>query len=209
MKGRVKALQADIDRWKGLTELLQEKDRRTNDELRLRAAQTPELVERCDRLTAENKSLETDVRRLGQAQQRRVFQRNRRFYEILLLKKERASLRSKLSKRRKAVDSEVTTSTQETPLSVPTPPILEDPESIDPNDTGILPDSMAQSLDATLDEPALYPCMWRLLWRDQCQLIFDTKEVCFSWRAWIRRVVSLMMICRILRDICKNITVTC
>ncbi|KAF8132565.1 hypothetical protein EV363DRAFT_112573 [Boletus edulis] len=171
-EGRVKALQADVDRWKGLTELLQEKDRRTNDELRLRAAQVPELRELCDRLHAENKSLEADVRKLGHAQQRTVLQRNRLFYQILLLKKERASLRSKLSKLIKKADNG--TSTRETPLSAPALPIVDDFEDMDPNDVEALPDPTPQS---TFDEPSLFPCMWRPQWRDQCQQIFDTKEV--------------------------------
>ncbi|KAF8552803.1 hypothetical protein OG21DRAFT_1485924 [Imleria badia] len=172
-EGRVKALQADVARWKGLTELLQEKDRRTNDELRLRAAQAPELIELCGRLNEENKSLEADVRKLGQAQQRSVLQRNKLFYEILLLKKERASLKSKLSKLAKTGDR----STQETSHSAPPPPpILEVPESMDPNDMELLPDPTLQSSEATFDEPALFPCMWRPQWRDQCQQIFDCKE---------------------------------
>lgn len=175
-KGRVKALQADVDRWKGLTQLLQEKDRRTNDELRLQAAQVPELRELCGRLDAQNKSLESDVRKLGQAQQRNVLQRNKLFYEILLLKKERASLRLKLTKLAKMADS----STQEASQPAPSPVILEDPECMDPNDMEILPDPMPQSLDATFDE--LFPCMWRPQWRDQCQQIFDSKEVGLSRR---------------------------
>lgn len=170
LKGRIKTLQADVGRWKGLTELLQEKDRRTNDELRLRAAQVPELGDRCGRLTAENKSLEADVRKLGQAQQRGIVQRHKLYYEILLLKKERASLRSKLSKRAKMADS---SSTQETSHSAPAPPVLEDPNSVDPNDMEMLPDPISQSLD----EAALFPCLWRPQWRDQCQHVFDAKEV--------------------------------
>lgn len=133
----------------------------------------PELGELCDSLIAENKSLEADARKLGRAQQRSVLQRNKLFYEILLLKKERASFRSKLSKLGKLTDS----STQETSNSAPAPPVLEGPESMDPNDMEILPDPTPQSLDATFDEPALFPCMWRPQWRDQCQQIFDAKEV--------------------------------
>lgn len=156
-----------------MAELAHEKDRRTNDELRLRAAQAPELRELCDRLNEENKSLGADVRKLGQAHQRSVLQRNKLFYEILLLKKERVSLKSKLSKLAKTTDG----STHEIIHSAPPPPVLEDPESIDPNDMELLSDPAPQSLDITLDEPTLFPCMWRPQWRDQCQQIFDCKEV--------------------------------
>ena len=41
--GRLKALEMDVARWKGLAELLQEKDRRTGDEVRRRAGEEPEL----------------------------------------------------------------------------------------------------------------------------------------------------------------------
>ncbi|KIJ62309.1 hypothetical protein HYDPIDRAFT_94731, partial [Hydnomerulius pinastri MD-312] len=96
-ENRVKALQDDVYRWKTLAELLQEKDHRTNDEIRLRAAQAPELEERCRQLVNENDSLETDLRKLGQAQQRVSIQRNKLYREILTLKKERAVLKLKLS----------------------------------------------------------------------------------------------------------------
>lgn len=159
-----------------MSELLQEKDRRTNDELRLRAAQTPEFQDLCGHLTTENKTLEADVRKLGRAQQRSVAQRNKLYYEIILLKKERASLRSKLSKLTKIADSSI----QETSCSAPAPAssILLDPDSLDPNDMEMLPDPMPRSLDNSFEEPGLFPCMWRPQWRDQCQHVFDSKEVC-------------------------------
>lgn len=177
MKGRIKALQADIDRWRGLTELLQEKDRRTNDELRLRAAQAPEFRALCGHLAVENKSLTVDVAKLERVQQRSIVKQKKQYYEIFALKKERASLKSKLSQLLKMADS----STQETSLSAPAPPIPEDPENMNPNDMMILSDPMSQSSDVSFDEPALlFPCMWRPQWRDQCQHIFDTREVCIA-----------------------------
>lgn len=176
-----------MDRWKGLTELLQEKDRRTNDELRLRAAQVPELIELCGHLNEENKSLDADLRKLGQVQQRSVHQRSKLFYEILLLKKERASLRSKLSKLTHKPDGgspQEKDTSDSAPPALP-PPIVGDPDRIDPNDMDILPDPMLpQSADVTLDEPALYPCMWRPQLRDQCQHVFDAKEVGFALSRW-------------------------
>ncbi|KAH0828738.1 hypothetical protein J3R83DRAFT_3159 [Lanmaoa asiatica] len=121
-KGCIKTLQADVDRWRGLAELLQEKDRRTNDELRLRAAQTPELGDLCSRLNAENKSLGAAVLKLERAQQRSAVNRKKLCHDFLALKKERASLRSKVSHLAKMTDN----STQETSHSAPAPPIYED-----------------------------------------------------------------------------------
>ncbi|KAH7890527.1 hypothetical protein F5I97DRAFT_1791717, partial [Phlebopus sp. FC_14] len=95
-ENRVKAFQDDVDRWKALAELLQEKDRKTNDEIRLRAAREPELQERCRQLTSENESLETDLRKLGQAQQRVAIQRNKLYREVIILKQQRAAIKSKL-----------------------------------------------------------------------------------------------------------------
>jgi chromosome segregation ATPase len=42
-EGQVKTLQADLAQWKGIAELLQEKDKRTGDEIRRKAAEEPEL----------------------------------------------------------------------------------------------------------------------------------------------------------------------
>ncbi|KAG8221467.1 hypothetical protein J3R82DRAFT_1674 [Butyriboletus roseoflavus] len=176
-EGRIKALQADVDRWRGLTGLLEEKDRRTNDEIRIRAAQAPEFRDLCDRLDAENRTLKVDLRKFERTQQRSVVQRKKLYCEIFALKKERASLRSTLSRLVKMADG----STQETSHSAPAPPSLEGFESMDPNDIMILSDdTMPQSSDNSFDEPALFPCMWRPQWRDQCQQIFDTKEVCLA-----------------------------
>jgi chromosome segregation ATPase len=42
-EGQVRTLEGDLAQWKGLAELLQEKDRRTGDEIRKKAAEEPEL----------------------------------------------------------------------------------------------------------------------------------------------------------------------
>ncbi|KAF9223102.1 hypothetical protein BS17DRAFT_153756 [Gyrodon lividus] len=173
-ENRVKALRDDIRRWKSLAELLQEKDNRTNDEVRLRAAQAPELEERCRRLAGENSSLEMDLRKLGQAQQRVAVQRNKLYHNVLMLKKERASLKSKLSQLVKAAG----TSTQETSNPVPedqTAPLPEDLESMEFNDMDILLDPLPQSGETSFDD-TWFPCMWRPQFRDQCQQVFDSKE---------------------------------
>ena len=41
-EGQIKTLQEDLAKWKGIAELLQERDRRTGDEIRRRAAEEPE-----------------------------------------------------------------------------------------------------------------------------------------------------------------------
>jgi chromosome segregation ATPase len=45
-EGQIKTLQGDLAQWKGIAELLREKDRRTGDEIRQKAAEEPELRER-------------------------------------------------------------------------------------------------------------------------------------------------------------------
>jgi hypothetical protein len=42
-EGQIKTLQGDLAKWKGIAELLQEKDRKTGDEIRRKAAEEPEL----------------------------------------------------------------------------------------------------------------------------------------------------------------------
>ncbi|KIK94326.1 hypothetical protein PAXRUDRAFT_457755 [Paxillus rubicundulus Ve08.2h10] len=173
-ENRVKALQDDIQRWKSLAELLQEKDNRTNDMIRLRAAEAPELEERCRRFTDENNSLETDLRKLGRAQQRVTVQRNKLYREVSMLKKERASLKFKISQLVKATGN----STQETSNFVTEDQTLlspEGPEIMDPNDMEIMSVSLPELPELSFDD-TWFPCMWRPYFRDRCQQIFDSKE---------------------------------
>ena len=46
---RMKLLETDVRAWRRVAEFLMEKDRRTNDDIRRRAAEEPELRARCDR----------------------------------------------------------------------------------------------------------------------------------------------------------------
>ena len=46
---RIKSLEGDLRAWRRMAEFLVEKDRRTNDDIRRRAAEEPELRARCDR----------------------------------------------------------------------------------------------------------------------------------------------------------------
>lgn len=56
-QGQVQKLQEEVVRWKGLATLLQEKDVRTNDEIRRRAAEEPELRHKYEALREENEKL--------------------------------------------------------------------------------------------------------------------------------------------------------
>lgn len=56
---RVKALRGEIAQWRGLAEILQEKDRRTGDDIRKRAAEEPELRSQNAELRAEVERLST------------------------------------------------------------------------------------------------------------------------------------------------------
>lgn len=50
---RVKQTQIEVEKWKGLCKVITEKDERTNDEVRRRAAEAPELREEVERLRLE------------------------------------------------------------------------------------------------------------------------------------------------------------
>ena len=58
---RMKSLEMDVRSWRRMAEFLVEKDRRTNDDIRKRAAEEPELRARCDR---QKNALEDTAERL-------------------------------------------------------------------------------------------------------------------------------------------------
>ena len=60
---RIKSLEKDVHAWRSMAEFLVEKDRRTNDDIRRRAAEEPELRARCDR---QESALEETTERLLQ-----------------------------------------------------------------------------------------------------------------------------------------------
>lgn len=64
-EGKVKGLQGEIAQWKGLASLLQEKDRRTGDDIRKKAAQEPELRAQVADLVDELERLEVVVDELS------------------------------------------------------------------------------------------------------------------------------------------------
>lgn len=63
---RTKDLEADLVLWKNTTRFVLEKDSRTNDEVRRRAAEAPELEARCDRL---EEKLETLYDRISELEE--------------------------------------------------------------------------------------------------------------------------------------------
>lgn len=76
-ESQIKALKDDVDRWRGVSALLQEKDRRTDDLIRRRAAEHPELVERCRKLECQVDSLRADFVKFGRARRQSSLERNK------------------------------------------------------------------------------------------------------------------------------------
>ncbi|KAH7912920.1 hypothetical protein BJ138DRAFT_1147268 [Hygrophoropsis aurantiaca] len=87
-------LEDDLTRWKGLAELMQEKDRLTGDEVRRRAAEEPELRERCEWLVEKLMSREEELRRIGNSQRKLKAERSRLESKILKLQKQRSLYKS-------------------------------------------------------------------------------------------------------------------
>ncbi|KAG1780035.1 hypothetical protein EV702DRAFT_928001, partial [Suillus placidus] len=76
-ENQIKALKEDVDRWRGVSALLQEKDRRTDDLIRRRAAEHPELAERCRQLECQVDSLRANLIELGRAHQKSSVERDK------------------------------------------------------------------------------------------------------------------------------------
>ncbi|OBZ79929.1 Exocyst complex component 1 [Grifola frondosa] len=62
---RVKVLQAEAEKWKGMYKVLTDRDTRTDDDLRRRAALEPQLQEDNTRLMAENAQLRSELQKGG------------------------------------------------------------------------------------------------------------------------------------------------
>lgn len=71
-EGRIRALEKDVIRWKSLAELLQEKDRRTGDEVRRKAGEEPELRMKNAELRQQISRLEATI--IGLSRERQVLQ---------------------------------------------------------------------------------------------------------------------------------------
>jgi hypothetical protein len=154
-QSQINALKEDVNRWRGIAALLQEKDRRTDDLIRRRAAEQTELVDRC-------RQLEDQVDHL---------------HDELELARQKSFLESnKLSRTFSEVPSLTYPDVEpgET-IEVTTLP--------DPN-TSWIQDALALAADLSAeeaedDECGLYPCKWKTgpAVIDQCQQAFDCREV--------------------------------
>lgn len=165
----MKALHDDLFRWKSLADMLQERDKRTNDEVRSRAAQSTELEDFCKILLEEKKTMKARLWKLEHAHRKVDMQRNKLSRKVASLLRERASLRSKLSKYCTSEEStkELLETLQDSTVDL---------DSYD-MDSGI-----SQRMSLPIDEPsfesdAWFPCLWRPGLKDQCLRIFDSKEV--------------------------------
>ncbi|KAI6026646.1 hypothetical protein BKA83DRAFT_4246075 [Pisolithus microcarpus] len=168
---KVKALQDDIHRWKTLAEILQEKDSRTNDDVRTRAAQTMELESLCRTLLRNNDSLESDLRKLGRALQRISVQRNKLSSKVLSVTKEKAKLKAKLAKYSDSQDS--LKPTQELSSIV----VSGDGESVDPDaiDVSAVLQPTPPHEGASYEDEGWFACLWRHE-LELCPRMFDSKE---------------------------------
>ncbi|KAG2135258.1 hypothetical protein DEU56DRAFT_700611, partial [Suillus clintonianus] len=165
-ENQIKALQEDVDRWRGVSALLQEKDRRTNDLIRRRAAEQPELAERCRQLERQVASLHANLIELERVHQKSSVERD----QIQDLKE------SELRKQNQMPDLQ---SVQLSYAELEPGEIIELNGLSDP-DTSSLSQEDVLGADVSLeeaeeDECGLYPCRWKtgadII--DQCQQSFD------------------------------------
>ncbi|KAG2136968.1 uncharacterized protein EDB93DRAFT_1091420 [Suillus bovinus] len=160
-ESQIKALKEDVDRWRGVSALLQEKDRRTNDLIRRRAAEHPELVERCRQLECQVDSLHANLIELGCTNQKSFVEHD----NIQDLN------HSELREHNQMPDFHLSYTELE-------------PGEIIELDTSSLSQSDALGVnvspeEADEEECGLYPCKWKtgadII--DQCQQSFDCREV--------------------------------
>ncbi|KAG2357106.1 hypothetical protein BDR07DRAFT_1298565 [Suillus spraguei] len=168
-ESQIKALKEDVDRWKGVSTLLQEKDRRTDDLIRRRAAEHPELTERCRQLERQVDSLRADLIKIGHTHQRSSVERHKvQHLKLSELREHNQMPNFHLVK-----------------LSYTE---LEPGEIIEVNglsDTDVSSLSQADALEVDVspeeaeDGYELYPCKWKIGADiiDQCQQSFDCREV--------------------------------
>jgi hypothetical protein len=170
IQSQIKALKEDVDRWKGVSALLQEKDRRTNDLIRRRAAEHPELAERCRQLECQVGLLRADLVELGRAHQKSSVERGN--VQDLKL--------STLQEHNRMPDFHLVklSYTELEPGEIIELNGLSDP------DTNSLSQADALEVDVSPEEAeeeecGLYPCKWKtgadII--DQCQQSFDCREV--------------------------------
>lgn len=167
-ESQIKALKEDVDRWRGVSALLQEKDRRTDDLIRRRAAEHPELTERCRQLEHQVDSLRADLIELGRGHQKSV--EHDKIQDLKL---------SELREHNPKPDFHLVklSYTELEPGEIIELNGLSDP------DTSFLSQADALEVDVCPEEAeeedcGLYPCKWKIGADtiDQCHQSFDCRE---------------------------------
>lgn len=166
-ESQIKALKEDVNRWRGVSALLQEKDRRTDDLIRRRAAEHPELAERCRKLECQVDSLRADL--IGRAHQKSYVERDK--VQDLKL--------STLQEHNRMPDFHLVklSYTELEPGEIIELNGLSDPatSSLSQADALQVEDSPEEAEE---EECGLYPCKWKtgadII--DQCQQSFDCRE---------------------------------
>ncbi|KAG1745690.1 hypothetical protein EDB19DRAFT_1632194 [Suillus lakei] len=169
-ESQIKALKEDVDRWRGVSALLQEKDRRTDDLVRRRAAEHPELAERCRQLECQVDSLHANLIELERAHQKSSVEHDK-IQDLKL---------SELRKQNQMPDfhSVKLSYAELEPGEIIELDGLLDPDSSSLNQLDALEVDVSPE-EAEEDECGLYPCRWKtgadII--DQCQQSFDCREV--------------------------------
>ncbi|OJA10260.1 hypothetical protein AZE42_08919 [Rhizopogon vesiculosus] len=146
-ESQIKALKEDVDQWRGIATLLQEKDRRTDDLIRRRAAEQPELAERCRQLEDQVDSLVTE---LELAHQKFSIERNELPHTFSELQKRQQELRSVKLTYQEVEPGEIIEVTS-----------LRDPDISDWTELEALAADLSVEEQTEDDERDLLPCEWR------------------------------------------------
>ncbi|KAG6909778.1 hypothetical protein DXG01_015494 [Tephrocybe rancida] len=105
---RIKALEDDVRTYKRLAMFIMEKDMRTNDDVRQRAAEAPELRARCEELAKDNRGLHTDLTELQDIFDRKRARAKQLKQQLKIWKKQATALNADLSKVKSAQEGEDT-----------------------------------------------------------------------------------------------------
>ncbi|KAG1789028.1 uncharacterized protein HD556DRAFT_1244348 [Suillus plorans] len=169
-ESQIKALKEDVDRWRGVSALLQEKDRRTDDIVRRRAAEHPELVERCRQLECQVGSLRADLIELGRNHQKSSVEHDK--IQDLKLSEAREHDQMPNFHLMKLSYAELE------PGEIVELNGLSDPDTSSLSQVDALGVDVSPG-EADEDECGLYPCKWKIGADiiDQCQQSFDCREV--------------------------------
>lgn len=164
-ENQIKALKEDVDRWRGVSALLQEKDRRTDDLIRRRAAEHPELAERCRELECQVDSLRANLIELGRAHQKSSVERDK-IQDLKL---------PELREHNQMPDFHLMKLSY---TELEPGEILELNGLPDPDTSSLSQADALEPEEVEEEECGLYPCKWKtgadII--DQCQQTFDCRE---------------------------------